>query len=62
MCIIMPKTKQIFHIEYSSPPSFSNEDVLWYLHSIAMNIELEEGELQGKQLRLTLEDINYEEE
>ena len=56
-----PQTKEIFTIEYSSPPNLSNEEVMWYLHSIAMNMELDEEELQGKQLRLTLEDINFEE-
>ena len=57
----MQKTKEIFTIEYSSPPNLSNEEVLWYLHSIVMNMELDEGELQGKQLRLTLEELDFEE-
>ena len=54
-----PQTKQFFTIEYSSPPGLSNEEVLWYLHSIMMNMELEENELQGKQLRLTLEELDF---
>ena len=56
-----PQIKEIFTIEYSSPPNLSNEEVLWYLHSIVMNMELDEGELQGKQLRLTLEELDFEE-
>ena len=54
-------SKQIFTIEYSSSPNLTNEEVLWYLHSIMMNVELEEKELQGKQLRLTLEELDFEE-
>ena len=56
-----PQTKQFFTIEYSSPFNLTNEEVLWYLHSIMMNVELEEKELQGKQLRLTLEELDFEE-
>lgn len=56
-----PQTKEIFTIEYSSPPNLSNEEVLWYLHSIVMNMELDDGELQGKQLRLVLEELDFEE-
>lgn len=54
-----PTMKELYSIEYSTSEDMTNEEVLWSLHSIAMNSildTLEEKELAGKNLRLVVEE------